>query len=157
MTITKTSLLVVIVIGNLLGAANAQDLDDAEPKAMRHAAKSYADAWLTNDADTVKATFVHEPVLSPSGLPYFEGRDATRAFWFPADAPPTRVTEFTVNEIEAAGSGDLGYVRGTFRLAFEYDGSNYENHRKYVTILRKSPQGVWRITHHIWDDFPRKD
>jgi ketosteroid isomerase-like protein len=157
MTITKTSLLVVIVIGNMLGAATAQDLDDADLKAMRRAASSYADAWLTNDADTVMATFVDEPVLSPSGLPYLEGQDEARAFWFPADAPPTRVTGFTMNEIEAAGSGDLGYVRGTFRLAFEYDGGDYENHGKYVTILRKSPQGVWRITHHIWDDFPRKD
>lgn len=157
MTITKASLLVAIVICNCLSAAIAQDLDDADLKAMRHAAKSYADAWLKNDADTVMATFVDEPVLSPSGLPYLEGQDAARAFWFPADAQPTRVTAFTMNEIEAAGSGNLGYVRGTFRLAFEYDGSDYENHGKYVTILRKSPQGVWRITHHVWDDFPRSD
>lgn len=39
-------------------------------------ARSYADAWLTNDTDTVLATFVSEPVLSPSGLPYLEGQDA---------------------------------------------------------------------------------
>ena len=157
MTITKNSLLVAIVFGNCLAAATAQDLDDAVLEAMRHAAKSYADAWLTNDADTVMATFVDEPVLSPSGLPYLEGQDAARAFWFPANSPPTRVSEFTMDEIEAAGSGDLRYVRGTFRLAFEYDGRDYENHGKYVTILRKSPQGVWRITHHIWDDLPRSD
>ncbi|MCH8073739.1 MAG: DUF4440 domain-containing protein, partial [Proteobacteria bacterium] len=100
------------------------------------------------------ATFVDEPVLSPSGLPYLEGQNAARTFWFPVDAPPTRVTNFELTEIEVSGSGDLGYVRGTFHLGFEYDGSSYENRGKYVTILRKTPHGRWRITHHIWDDLP---
>lgn len=157
MSTTKNSIFTGAFVAAVFGSAVAQDLVDDELQAMREAASSYADAWLTNDADTVMATFVDEPVLSPSQLPYLEGRDAACAFWFPADSPPTTVTEFTMTEIEASGSGDLGYVRGTFRLAFEYDGSDYENHGKYVTILRKSPDGEWRITHHIWDDFPQED
>ena len=154
MKIGKSSLVVAIVFTTMIGDAVAEGLDDADIIAMREAAKSYADAWLTNDADTVMATFVEEPVLSPSGLGYLEGQDAARAFWFPADSPATKVTAFELTEIEFSGSGNLGYARGTFRLAFEYAGSNYENHGKYVTILRKAPDGVWRITHHIWDDLP---
>lgn len=150
-------MLVSIIVAVLSGTAVAEDLNDADLKAIREAASSYADAWLTNDADNVMATFVDEPVLSPSGLPYLEGQKAARAFWFPADSPSTKVTDFELMEIEVSGSGDLGYVRGTFRLAFEYDASDYENHGKYVTILRKSPDGEWRITHHIWDDFPQDD
>ena len=157
MKFTCNTLLVAVLIASHVGTAVAQDLNDADLNAMRAAAESYADAWLTSDADTVMATFVDEPVLSPSQLPYLEGQDAARAFWFPADSPPTKVSEFTMTEIEASGSGNLGYVRGTFRLAFEYDGSNYENHGKYVTILRKSQDGEWRITHHIWDDYRQDD
>ena len=157
MKFTCNTLLVGMLIANYVGTAVAQDLNDADLIAMRAAAESYADAWLTSDADTVMATFVDEPVLSPSQLPYLEGQDAARAFWFPADSPPTKVSEFTMTEIEASGSGNLGYVRGTFRLAFEYDGSDYENHGKYVTILRKSQDGEWRITHHIWDDYRQDD
>ena len=150
--------LIVTVIGTALsGHVFAEELDDADLQAMRDAAKSYADAWLTNDADTIMSTFVDEPVLSPSGLPYFEGQEAARSFWFAADSPPTMVSEFDLTEIEVAGSGKLGYVRGTFRLAFDYDGSSYENHGKYVTILKKVPDGQWRITHHIWDDLPQDD
>jgi ketosteroid isomerase-like protein len=145
--------LIVILSGN----AVAEELADADLKAMRAAARSYADAWLTNDADTIMATFVDEPVLSPSGLPYLEGQVAARNFWFPADSPTTKVTEFEFTEIEITGSGNLGYVRGTFVLAFEYDGSSYENHGKYVTILRKAPDEQWRISHHIWDDLPQED
>lgn len=154
MKINRISLLAAVVVASFFGAAVGQDLDDSDLQAMRGAANSYAAAWLTNDADTVLATFVDEPVLSPSGLPFLEGQDAARAFWFPADSPPTKVTEFTMNVIEASGSGDLGYVRGTFRLAFEYAGSKHENNGKYLTILRRSPHGRWRITHHIWDDLP---
>ncbi len=150
-------MLVSIIVAVLSGIAVAEDLNDADLNAIREAARSYADAWLTNDADNVMETFVDEPVLSPSGLPYLEGQKAARAFWFPADSPSTKVTDFELMEIEVSGSGDLGYVRGTFRLAFEYDDSDYENHGKYVTILRKSPDGEWRITHHIWDDFPQED
>jgi len=135
----------------------AEDLDGADLQAMRDAARSYATAWLTNDADNVMATFVDEPVLSPSGLPYLEGQQAARAFWFPADSPSTIVSVFDLAEIEVSGSGTLGFVRGTFRLAFAYDGQSYENHGKYVSLLRKSEQGQWRITHHIWDDLPQPD
>jgi len=154
MTITKSSFLIAAIGFALFSNTFAEDLDDADLERMRDAARSYADAWLTNDADTVMATFVDEPVLSPSGLPYLEGQSAAREFWFPVDAPPTRVTNFELTEIEVSGSGDLGYVRGTFHLGFEYDGSSYENRGKYVTILRKTPHGRWRITHHIWDDLP---
>ena len=149
-------LIIVGVIGVVqFGNAFAEELSGADLQAMRDAAKSYAEAWLTNDADTVMSTFVDEPVLSPSRLPYLEGQQAARAFWFPADSPPTMVSAFDLTEIEVSGSGTLGYVRGTFRLAFEYDGQSYENRGKYVSILRKTRQGQWRITHHIWDDLPQ--
>ncbi len=155
MIAAKSSITIGLLFALMFGHAVASELDDEDLSAMRAAARAYADAWLTNDADTVMATFVNEPVLSPSGLPYLEGQNAARAFWFPADSPSTEVTEFVLMEIEVSGSGNLGYVRGTFSLAFEYDGSSYENHGKYLTILRKAPDGLWRITHHIWDDLPQ--
>jgi ketosteroid isomerase-like protein len=148
---------VVMITTIFCAHAVAQTLDRADLEAMRDAARSYADAWLANDAEKVMATFVDEPVLSPSGLPYLEGQDEARAFWFPPDSPPTRVTEFDMTQIEASGSGNLGYVRGTFRLAFDYDGESYENQGKYVPILRKGPGGEWRITHHIWEDIPNSN
>ena len=157
MIAAKSSITIGLLFALMFGHAVAYELDDADLNAMRTAARAYADAWLTNDADTVMATFVNEPVLSPSGLPYLEGQNAARTFWFPADSPSTKVTEFELMEIEVSGSGNLGYVRGTFSLAFEYDGSSYENHGKYVTLLRKAPGDQWRITHHIWDDLPQDE
>ena len=77
MTITKSSFLIAVIGITLFSNAFAEDLDDADLERMREAARSYADAWLTNDADTVMATFVDELVLSPSGLAYLEGQNAS--------------------------------------------------------------------------------
>lgn len=141
----------------LCGDAMAQQLNTADLESLQKVVDAYAGAWLTNNADTVMSVFADEPVLSPSGLPYLEGRKAARNFWFPPDSPATRVTDFDMTTLEASGSGNLGFVRGTFRLAFEYDGSKYENYGKFVSILRKGTDGEWKITHHIWDDFPRAE
>lgn len=157
MYISRMLAMACIVSVLSLADTAAAELHAADLESMRQAAHAYSRAWLTNDADAVMATFVDEPVLSPSGLPYREGQEEARAFWFPPDSPATRVTEFDMKQLEASGSGNLGYVRGTFRLAFEYDGKSYENHGKFVTILRKGREGTWRITHHIWDDFPRAE
>lgn len=140
-----------------VGSVASQDLAAADLEAVRQAASAYAAAWLTNDADSVMATFVDEPVLSPSGLPFLEGQAAARNFWFPPDSPATTVTRFDMRQIEVSGSGSLAYARGTYHLAFEFDGASYENSGKYLTILRKGADGTWRITHHIWDDFPRTE
>lgn len=58
----------------------AQNLSEPDLQAVRAAAASCADTWLTNDADAVMATFVAEPVLSPSGLDFLEGQKAARNF-----------------------------------------------------------------------------
>lgn len=135
----------------------AAELDNADLQSMREASRAYASAWLSNDSEMVMATFVAEPILSPSGLEYLEGQQAARDFWFPAGAPATLVTRFDTEELEIDGSGDLGFVRGTFTLAFDYDGASYENRGKFVSILRKQADGEWLITHHLWDDFQRDD
>lgn len=111
-------------------------------------------AWLSNDADAVMATFVDEPVLSPSGRPFLEGDEAARSFWWPEQSPPTTVRRYDHEELEVRASGNLGYVRGNFILVFEFDGDTHTNRGTYLHILRKSPEKGWRISHHFWNDLP---
>jgi ketosteroid isomerase-like protein len=118
------------------------------------ASASYMKAWLANDPDAVMATFVDEPVLSPSGRMFLEGQQAARGFWWPKDSPPTEVARFDYEELEARASGGLGYVRGTFTLVFRYEGETYTNRGTYLHILRKTPLQGWRISHHFWNDLP---
>lgn len=123
-------------------------------RGLSAASSAYMKAWLANDPDAVMATFVPEPVLSPSGMPFYEGQEAARGFWWPEDAPPMEVTQFDHEELEARASGELGYVRGTFTLVFRYDGETYTNRGTYLHLLRRSRLQGWRISHHLWNDLP---
>ncbi len=126
-----------------------------ELEAIKKADRAYVDAWLTNDADRVMATLTDDAVILPFGIPAIEGTDAIRTFWWPADSPPATITEFTAVQHDAGGDGDIGYVRGSFSLSFEYDGKTLSNHGDYLSILRHLPDGSWRISHRAWNDLQR--
>ena len=149
----RLSLVLVIAIAGC-AAEPTESLPPEELEAMRRAAHAYSEAWLSNDPEAVMATFVDEPVLSPSGLAYKEGQEAAREFWWPVDSPSTTVTRFEVEELEASGSGNLGFVRGTYTLVFDYDGKSYTNRGKSLHILKKTSESGWRISHHFWNDLP---
>lgn len=154
---TKSGMLTLIAVAMLAACDTSNELSNTDRDAIRAAALSYSAGWLTNDADAVMQPFVAEPVLSPSGLPWLEGQQAARDFWFPEDGPATTVTKFDQVVLETGGSGDFGFVRGTFELAFVYDDESYESGGKFVSLLRRQADGAWKITHQVWDDYPRRD
>jgi uncharacterized protein (TIGR02246 family) len=139
-----------------LGCSNArhEPISSAELEKVRAADQTYATAWLTNDSEQVMATLTADAVLLPSGMPAIEGTEKIRQFWWPEDSPPTKVTEFTLVQQEVDGYGDIGFVRGSFSLGFEYDGDTYSNRGDYLSLLRRGSDGSWRISHHMWNDQP---
>lgn len=153
----KTVIAALLMVFWMQAQADNAGLSADELNSIRTAAGAYKNAWLSNNADAVMSTFVAEPVLSPSGLTFREGQQAARDFWFPAESPPTVVTRFETSELEIGGSGDLGFVRGTFVLGFDYAGNSYENNGNYISILKRQANGEWLITHHVWNDYANQD
>ncbi len=152
---------VVMVIPLLIGIAACSETTDlslsaSDMEAINAASQAYGTAWLSNDPELVMATLTEDAVIVPSGMSSMQGKEAIRAFWFPEDSPPTVVTEFTSTEDEVGGHGDFGFVRGTFTLQFEYDGAEYSSGGTYVCLLRRLPDGSWRISHRMWSDTPRE-
>ncbi len=137
------------------GCSNTQltPLSSVQIDAIRAADQAYATAWLTNAAEQVMATLTEDAVIIPSGIPVVEGTAAIREFWWPADSPTT-VTEFTLVQREAGGYGDVGFVRGSFSLGFEYDGNTDTSRGAYLSLLRRLPDASWRISHRMWNDHP---
>lgn len=142
------------VLAAVLGCAKSPGgaLSTAELEGIKRADQAYAEAWLANDSERIMSTLTADAVLAPSGLPVLEGATAIREFWWPENSPPTKVTEFKLVQQEVHGQNDLGFVRGSFTLAFEYDGQSYESGGVYFSILRRSDEGSWRISHRIWSD-----
>lgn len=157
---TQRCYLIFVVLTACLAGCSSEPrgvLTSTDIEAMRDAANAYATAWLSNDAKSVMSVFVPEPVLSPSGLPYVEGQQAAREFWWPAGSPPLIIREFVQEDREVGGAGDYGFVRGTFRLAFDYGNISRVNTGKYISLMKRMDDGSWRISHQIWDDFPQPD
>ena len=126
----------------------------ADAEAIKAADQAYATAWLTGDPGQVMATLTEDAVIVPSGIPAIDGADEIRNFWWPADSPPTTVTGFTLVQQEAGGSGAFGFVRGSFSLEFEYDANTFSNSGDYISLLRRLPDGSWRIFYRLWNDHP---
>lgn len=143
----------------LVGCAStpAGDLSGDDTEQIRASSRAYLEAWLSNDPEAVMATFVAEPVLSPSGLPFMEGQAAARSFWWPEGSPPATVTRFEADDLEVGGSGSLGYVRGHFTLVFEWGGETFTNRGKYLHLVQRAPGDGWRISHHFWNDLPLEE
>lgn len=126
-------------------------LSDEQREAMAAADWAYAEAWLSNEPETVMRTLTEDAVIVPSSMLPIEGPDAIRAFWWPEDEPPTTVTGFAVRQDEVGGSTGLGYVRGAYSMSFDYDGASFETEGTYLTLLRRGDHG-WRISHRVWND-----
>lgn len=127
-------------------------LSDADSAAVAAADQAYAEGWLEGGADAVMSTLHEDVVIIGSGMNAREGSDAVREFWFPTNSPPTNVGHYELDQEEVGGSTDLAFVRGTFTLAFEYNGESFESEGTYLTLLRPDEMGEWRISHRTWND-----
>jgi uncharacterized protein (TIGR02246 family) len=155
-TLTGVALLAAVV-------ACAEDetedapLSSGDIAAIRELSEAYTGAWLADDSASVLATFTDDAVLMPHhGAPVVEGLDAIRRQFWPPDVPPARVTAFTMEPVEISGSGDLAYARGTISLTFSFESDGVmqtlSNAGNYLMIVRRQPEGAWKIARYIWND-----
>lgn len=121
--------------------------------AIQQAHFAYRDGWRANDSAAVMASLTPDAVLIPHhGHPEVAGAGAIQEFWWPPDSPPATVTAFDTSVDEIGGSGDVGYLRGTFSLSFDFDGQTYTSAGNFLEITRKQEDGDWLISHRIWND-----
>jgi uncharacterized protein (TIGR02246 family) len=118
---------------------------------------AYRTAWLAGDSAAVLRLFSPDAVLLPHhGDPPVVGLQAIQTFWWPPEAPPTTVTGMDITTDGADASSDRGVLWGRFTLtfSFEVDGEprSVRNAGTYLMVLRRAPDGAWRITHRMWDD-----
>ena len=102
------------------------------------------DAWID--------VFTEDAVRMPPNITILEGREAIRAR---AEASQP-FTSFTVTPLEIDGLGDLAFARGTFTYTrAPEDADPITESGKFIQILRKQPDGSWRIFRDIWNsDLP---
>ncbi len=144
----------VIALSGCATPARTIALSAADSSAIRATQAEYVRAWLADDTAAVLATLSRGAMLMPPrGLPV-KGDSSIRAYWWPQDGSRTKISGFTWDVEEMTGESNLAYIRGFSTLAWTYEKdtlrqSSYSRSAN-LTLMRKEPDGRWRISHQMW-------
>ena len=132
-------------------------LSKQDTAAVKAVIESYRTSWLADDTEGVLKIFTDDAVLLPHhGVAPVVGRQALKDFWWPAGTSRVKLNKLDITVDEVGGDCQLAYVRGHDAISWtvEEGGTQktYVNSGTYLNILRKMPEGTWRISHHMWDD-----
>lgn len=152
-----SAVLAFFAVATMMLANPSRADEQADTSALLALDQAYANEWIEGDADGVMSLFTEDATLVPHhGDEPIKGHEAIRNFWFNPDYPPTVVPEWTRKANEVFISGDVGVVRGTARLVWEYEGIRTTiPNGNYVLIAVRIDNG-WRIRMLTWNDDPRK-
>ena len=153
----KTALLVALWLAGPFLSLAQDSLSSEDVAKIRAVHKKYEETWLSGDADGVRALFTDDSVLLPphAAKPWI-GQQGLNEFWFPPNAPPTKITRLVLTLENIGGDGQIAYAWGTHEVAWtttQGAATTSAAHKgTFLNILRKQPNGNWKISHHMWDD-----
>ena len=140
-----------------VGAGASGGLSQEDVAKIRQLHKGYEDAWLKGDANGIRALFTEDCVLlPPHGDKPRIGQKGLNEFWFPPDAPPSKITKLELTLRDIGGDGQIANVWGTYEVAWamtQEGKTTSESHKGvFLNVLRKQPNGEWKFSHHMLDD-----
>ena len=138
------------------GAGNSLSAEDVAKIKQVHS--KYEEAWLKGDAEGVRGLFTEDCViLPPHGDKPRIGQAGLNEFWFPPDAPPTKITRLVVTPQSIGGDGQIAYVWGTDEVVWtteQNEKTTSASHKGiFLNVLVKQANGEWKVSHHMWDDY----
>jgi ketosteroid isomerase-like protein len=87
----------------------------------------------------------------PPNAPIATGKQAIHAVWASLLNPDVTVS-WQVTKADAAASGDLAYVMGTYQIAAKSPaGKSQEDHGKMVEVWKKQADGKWKVAADIFN------
>lgn len=109
------------------------------PPALARVLTDYQKAWVAKDTEALARLFVADGYALPNGQPPAAGTAAIRAAYASNAGDP-----LVLRALHYAESGDMAYVIGGFGF-----GADQPDFGKFVLVLRRGGDGVWRIAADI--------
>ena len=122
-----------------------------EKKLIAEVSEARAKAFNEENAAAIAMHFTEDALLMAPGNPAARGRAAVQAYYKSIFEDYTTQLESHYEEVEV--SGNLAYGRGFAKVTLvpKKGGAPLVSTAKYLNILKKQPDGVWRTTHDIWN------
>ena len=117
--------------------------------AVRQLADDWRAGWLAGDAEFLLSLYADDPVLMPQGQPAIFGKDEIRPLYETVLKEVEVKSQSKVMDVEV--SGDWGYFWCTYTLTAtpKAGGESFEVAGKSVYIVKRQPDGAWKITRLI--------
>jgi len=124
---------------------------EANKKLISEMSKARAKAFNEGNAAAIAEHFTEDALLMAPGKPAAKGRKAVAAYYQSVFDEYTTQLESRYEEVEVSGS--LAYGRGFAKVTLipKKGGTPLVSTAKYLNILKKQSDGVWKTTHDIWN------
>jgi len=127
-----------------------------EEKAIKAMIEAYRSAWLANDSKAVLRAFTDDAVVLPAhGAPAVVGIAAIEKYWFSPGGLATTITQLDITVDQVSGNETMAFARGLDAVGWTVtDGTTHRHFHPgtYLNVMKKMPDGSWRIQVHMWDD-----
>jgi uncharacterized protein (TIGR02246 family) len=132
-----------------------EDTRAATEDAVKQADANWSKAAESRDLDATVAYYSDEATVLPPNAPVASGKAGIRAMWTELLNPHTTVT-WQVTKADAALSGEMAYVIGTYQIAAkDPEGKAMEDRGKLLEVWKKQADGKWKVDADIFNtDLP---
>jgi ketosteroid isomerase-like protein len=149
----------ILLIALALGLATASDClagDKNVEKVLRDADDAWSKAAASKDLEKTVAYYSNDANVLAPNAPIATTKDAIKKLWGDLFASPGVVISWKATKAEAAKSGDLGFVSGTYEFTMnDASGKPTTDKGKYVEVWEKQADGKWKCGTDIWNsDLP---
>ena len=131
--------------------ANNDQSTEKEKIRITEMSKARAKAFSEGDAAAIAIHFTEDAFLMAPGKPVAKGRVAVQTYYQSVFDEYTTQLESHYEDVEV--SGNLAYGRGFAKVTLipKKGGAPLVSTAKYLNILKKQPDGIWKTTHDIWN------
>lgn len=149
------TLLIALTLG-LAATAACLAGDKNVEKALRDADDAWSKAAASKDLEKTVAYYSNDATVLPPNAPIATTKDAIKKLWGDLLASPGLIISWKATKVEAAKSGDLGFVSGTYEFTMnDASGKPTTDKGKYVEVWEKQADGKWKCGTDIWNsDLP---
>jgi ketosteroid isomerase-like protein len=149
----KYFLTIAIVLFSLIlfsCSKNAGKTKSASAEELSQMNRDFAKALNNKDSVAAANLYTEDATLLPPDEAPVSGRVNIRKYWEGAIAGGA--FDVSVATTSTGSNGDLGYEVGRFQMSIKQpDGKITVERGKYIELLKRGEDGIWKSTHGIWN------
>ncbi|MCX6000193.1 MAG: SgcJ/EcaC family oxidoreductase [Chloroflexi bacterium] len=124
-------------------------MDDSVIRAIT---KTFVAAYNRKDAVAAAQVYADDAKVLPPNMPLVSGKPAIQSFWKMAMETGMHLN---LEAVDLVVDGSTAYERGVATMTTQTGtGVPRTSKGKYVTVMRRQPDGSWKLVLDIWNSDP---